>query len=179
MPSNTVLLGTKGARLRHVFVAALAALGIILALPAAAEPPSGGTFTPGLSLAGVRLGMTAAEVRAAWGARHGVCRDCRQATWYYNERPFQPDGAGVVFARGRVVHAFTVWQPEGWTTPEGLALGAAAGEIGATYGELAQEDCGNYLALVEDEPTARSAYYVYEDEVWGFGLVAPGRSPCL
>jgi hypothetical protein len=165
--------------LRHAFVAGVAALGIVLTLPAAAEPPTGGTFTPGASLAGVRLGMTPAEVRAAWGERHGVCRDCRQTTWYFNERPFQPNGAGVVFARGRVVHAFTVWQPEGWTTPEGLTLGASAGEIGATYGELAQEDCGDYLALVEEAPTARSAFYAYEDEVWGFGLVAAGRSPCL
>ena len=58
-------------------------------------------------------------------------------------------------------------------------LGAAAGEIGEIYGELAQEDCGEYLALVRDEPSATSAFYVYEDEVWGFGLMVPGRSPCL
>lgn len=179
MPSNRLLLGTRGARVRDALALALAAVVALLALPAAAEPPTGGAFTPGASLAGVRLGMTPAEVRAAWGGRHGVCQDCRQRTWYFNERPFQPDGAGVVFSRGRVVHAFTVWQPEGWTTPEGLALGDDAGEIGTVYGELAQEDCGDYVALVEDGPAAQSAFYAYEDEVWGFGLVAPGRSPCL
>ena len=57
---------------------------------------------------------------------------------------------GVVFEDGHVVHAFTVWQPEGWTTPEGLELGAPAGDIGATYGELAEIDCGDYLALVDN-----------------------------
>lgn len=158
---------------------AAAAAALAVALPASAEPPTGGTFTPGVSLAGVELGLTRAQVLESWGERHGVCRDCEERTWYFNEQPFQPQGAGVVFEGGRVVHAFTVWQPEGWSTPEGLELGAQAGEIGATYGELAEIDCGDYLALVDNGPTAASAYYVYEDEVWGFGLLSRGRSPCL
>ncbi|HWB56536.1 MAG TPA: hypothetical protein VG479_06340 [Gaiellaceae bacterium] len=154
------------------------AVALLVAFPAAAEPPTGGAFTPGESLAGVRVGMTQDEVLAAWGQRHGVCRECRQTTWYFNERPFQPQGMGVVFAGGRAVHAFTVWQPAGWATPEGLALGDPAGAIGATYGELAEQDCGDYLALVGGEEGARSVFYVHEDDVWGFGLIAPDRSPC-
>jgi hypothetical protein len=86
---------------------------------------------------------------------------------------------GVVFEDGRVVHAFTLWQPDGWLTPEGLELGAPAGDIGATYGELAELDCGDYLALVDNGASVADAYYVYEDEVWGFGLLERGRSPCL
>lgn len=166
---------------RAVGTIALAAIAaaLVLVLPAPAEPPTGGTFTPGSSLAGVQLGLTRAEVLESWGTRHGVCRDCDETTWYFNERPFQPEGMGVVFEAGRVVHAFTVWQPEGWTTPEGLALGAQAGEIGATYGELAEIDCGHYSALVDNGPTATSAFYVFEDEVWGFGLLERGRAPCL
>ena len=166
---------------RAVGTVALAAIAaaLVLVLPAPAEPPTGGTFTPGSSLAGVQLGLTRAEVLESWGTRHGVCRDCEETTWYFNERPFQPEGMGVVFEAGRVVHAFTVWQPEGWTTPEGLALGAQAGEIGATYGELAEIDCGHYSALVDNGPTATSAFYVFEDEVWGFGLLERGRAPCL
>jgi hypothetical protein len=161
-----------------VALAAIAA-ALALVLPAPAEPPTGGTFRPGASLAGVELGLTRAEVLESWGNRHGVCRDCEETTWYFNERPFQPEGMGVVFEAGRVVHAFTVWQPEGWTTPEGLALGAQAGEIGATYGELAEIDCGHYSALVDNGPTATSAFYVFEDEAWGFGLLERGRAPCL
>ena len=65
---------------------------------------------------------------------------------------------------------------KGWSTPEGLALGEQAGEIGATYGELAEIDCGHYSALVDNGPTATSAFYVLEDEVWGFGLLERGRS---
>jgi hypothetical protein len=159
-------------------LAALAA-ALVLVLPASAEPPTGGSFTPGVSLAGVELGMTRPEVLDVWGPRHGVCRDCEESTWYFNERPFQPQGMGVVFEDGRVVHAFTLWQPDGWLTAEGLELGAPAGDIGATYGELAELDCGDYLALVDNGPTVADAYYLYEDEVWGFGLLERGRSPCL
>jgi hypothetical protein len=160
-------------------VGAALAAALLVALPASAEPVTGGAFNPGDSLAGVQLGMTSAEVVDAWGSRHGVCRDCEETTWYVNEQPFQPQGTGVVFERDRVVHAFTVWQPQGWSTPEGLTLGAPAGDIGATYGELAEIDCGDYLALVDNDPEATSAFYVYEDEVWGFGLLTRGRAPCL
>jgi hypothetical protein len=160
-------------------LAAVLAAALVLVFPAAAEPPTGGAFAPGVSLAGVELGLSRAEVVDAWGAGHGVCRDCEEPTWYVNERPFQPQGVGVVFEGGRVVHAFTVWQPEGWSTPEGLELGAPAGDIGATYGELAEIDCGDYVALVDNDQEATSAFYVYEDEVWGFGLLTRGREPCL
>jgi hypothetical protein len=146
---------------------------------AAAEPPTGGMFSPGTSLAGVELGMTRAQVLETWGPRHGECRACRQTTWYFNESPFQPEGVGVVFRGGRVVHAFTVWKPEGWSTPEGLELGQQAGEIGATYGELAEEDCLDYVALLREDANATSAFYVYDEQVWGFGLMVPSRSPCL
>ena len=169
-------MGTRA--LGSVALAAVVA-ALVLVLTAAAEPSSGGSFSPGVSLAGVELGQTRAQVLETWGARHGVCAECDEATWYFNERPFQPEGMGVVFEHGKVVHAFTVWQPEEWSTPEGLELGAAAGDIGATYGELAEIDCGGYLALVDADPVSRSAFYVYEDEVWGFGLLAPGRSPCV
>jgi len=150
-----------------------------VAVPAAAEPPAGGLFRPGRSVAGVELGMTKAQVLARWGDRHGVCRDCTRTTWYFNERPFRPQGMGAVFERGRVVHAFTVWQPEQWRTPEGLELGAPGGEIGATYGELTERRCAGYTALVRDHAASRSVFYVYEDEAWGFGLARAGANPCL
>jgi hypothetical protein len=172
-------VGTRPARSVALALAAACVAALLAVLPAAAEPPTGGAFTPGESLAGVELGMTRSDVKAAWGRRHGVCRDCQEPTWYVNEAPFKPQGTGVVFAGGRVVHTFTVWKPDGWATPEGLALGDPAGDIGATYGELAEIDCGDYLALVDNDPDATSVFYVYEEEVWGFGLVARGRSPCV
>lgn len=174
-------VGRRGAVLAGVgaagaLVAAVLALGVGRA---AAEPPSGGLFLPGKALAGVRIGMEERGVLGVWGARHGVCRGCRETTWYFNERPFQPEGMGAVFEHGRVVHAVTLWQPEGWTTPAGLVLGDDGGRIGELYGLLAERACTGYTALVREEGDAWSVFYVYEDEVWGFGLLKPGRSPCL
>ncbi|HEX2045257.1 MAG TPA: hypothetical protein VHF23_06490 [Gaiellaceae bacterium] len=159
--------------------AAAAAVALAFAGRAGGEPPAGGQFVPGESLGGVELGMTRGEVLDTWGARHGVCRDCREEIWYFNERPFRPEGTGVVFEDGRVAHAFTVWQPQGWFTPEGLELGDAVGEVGAAYGELTERACSAYSALVLEHDDAAAVFYVYEDELWGFGLVTPGRSPCL
>jgi hypothetical protein len=123
--------------------------------------------------------MTQKQVEHTWGARHGVCRDCLETTWYFNERPFRPEGTGAVFERGRLVHAFTVWQPDGWTTPEGLELGDQGGRIGETYGLSSERACAGYTAVVLEEGVAWSVFYVYSGELWGFGLIKPGRSPCL
>jgi hypothetical protein len=151
----------------------------VLALPAAGAPPKRGEFVPGKSLAGIRLGMTRQEVAAAWGMGHGVCRGCPRETWYFNYRPFTPQGAGVVFERGRVAHAFTVWRPVGWKTPEGLTLGDPASEVARVYGSLDRRQCTFYYALLKPAKRVESVFYVFRDQVWGFGLIRSNASPCL
>ena len=158
-------------------ISVLAAL--VFALPASAALPNRGDFVPGKSLGGVRIGMTKEAVPNAWGDRHGVCRSCPHTTWYFNYEPFLPEGVGVVFERGRVAHAFTIWQPEGWRTPEGLRVGEPAADIARTYGPLDRRRCKRYDALVQPGLRAQAVYYVFEDEVWGFGLTVPDASPCL
>jgi hypothetical protein len=152
---------------------------LVLALPAAGAPPKQGEFVPGKSLAGIRLGMTRQEVAAAWGMGHGVCRGCPRETWYFNYRPFTPQGAGVVFERGRVAHAFTVWRPVGWKTPEGLTLGDPASEVARVYGSLDRRQCTFYYALLKPAKRVESVFYVFRDQVWGFGLIRSNASPCL
>ena len=83
-------------------------------MPAVAAAPAKGVFVPGVSLGGIELGMTKAEVRAEWGSKHGVCRNCDRPTWYFNLKPFEPQGAGVEFRHDRVARVFTVWRPLGW-----------------------------------------------------------------
>jgi hypothetical protein len=168
-------------RRRLVRFVPLLALGFVLvaAVSASAAPPRSAEFIPGRSLAGVRLGMTKKDVLDAWGKRHGVCRNCPRETWYFNYRPFTPQGAGVVFARGRVVHVFTVWRPPGWRTPEGLVLGDPASEVSRVYGSLDRRQCTFYYALLKPGKTVQSAFYVFRDRVWGFGLTGPNASPCL
>ena len=159
---------------------ALPALAAALALtPAAAAPPAPGVFVPGETLAGIALGMTKADVLRLWGARHGVCPDCARPTWYFNYRPFQPEGAGVVFRRNRVAHVFTVWRPRDWRTADGLTLGAAEAEISRANGVADEQDCDGYRALVSPGRSALTVFYVYRERLWGFGLVRPDASPCL
>jgi hypothetical protein len=152
---------------------------LVVAVPAGAEPPARGKFVPGQSLGGVRLGMTGAEVTKAWGERHGVCRGCPEKTWYFNYIPFTPQGTGVVFRQGRVVHAFTLWRPSGWRTPEGLTLGAPSSEVSQVYGSLGRRSCTGYYAFLKPGKRADSVFYGFRDRVWGFGLTLPDASPCL
>jgi len=167
-------MGTRALR-----VSLAAALAAAVIPSSAAAPPKRGELVPGRSLGGVALGMTKKHVLAEWGQRHGVCRNCPRKTWYFNYKPFTPEGTGVVFERGRVVHAFTVWQPPGWGTPEGLELGDPSSEASRVYGSLDRRQCTFYYALLQPGRRAQSVFYVFEDEIWGFGLTKPHASPCL
>jgi hypothetical protein len=162
-----------GTRALGALVAAL-----LVAVPAAAGERSR-SFVPERSLGAVTVGMSKKQVLEAWGKRHGVCSDCLHLTWYFNERPFEPQGTGVVFEEGRATHVFTVWQPKGWRTPDGLALGDPAAEIARTYGPLERRRCSSYYALVDERPRLQAVYYIFRNEAWGFGLTLPDASPCL
>ena len=163
---------------RRVLFASLTAvaLGIVAS---GSSAPAAKVFTPERALERVRVGMTEAEVEGAWGKNHGVCRSCERRTWYYNIRPFEPQGTAVAFERGRVVHAYTVWQPSGWRTPEGLSLGDQEGRVHDLYGPLREERCDGYLALVLSGGRVDSVFYVYRDSVWGFGLKRAGVPACV
>lgn len=149
-----------------------------LAASATAAPPRAGVLVPGQRLGGIALGMTAAQVEAAWGARHGVCRSCRATTWYFNRRPFEPQGAGVELRRRAVVAVFTLWAPPGWRTSRGVRIGDPLARVTAVYGPLTRIECGTYYALTIPRRGATSAIYVVDEEVWGFGLVRPSVSAC-
>ena len=136
---------------------------MIAALPAAA------TFVPGRSLAGVRLGEPAAEVRAHLGSDYGVCRGCATTTWYFTYRRFDDKGLGIELTRGRVSAVYTLWQPPGWHSST-TALGDPQEKVGPALTVV----CSGYDALVR----GTSVYYVVDSKVWGFGLLRRDRSPC-
>jgi hypothetical protein len=58
-------------------------IALAAAASAAASLPRTGVLVAGSSLAGVRLGEPAAQVRAALGGSYGVCRGCVRPTWYF------------------------------------------------------------------------------------------------
>jgi hypothetical protein len=157
----------------------VAALGAaLLAASVAAAPPRAGLVVPGKSLGGLELGATRAQVRAAWGPRFGSCRGCREPTWYFNFRNFEPEGAGVAFRRNRAVALFTIWAPPGWRTDRGLRIGDDSARVGALHGPLLRVRCGSYEAQTMRVGSAVTAVYVHDGRVWGFGLSRPGVPVC-
>lgn len=139
----------------------------------AALPPAG-IFVAGRSLAGIHLGDTSARVEARFGRDFGVCRGCATTTWYFTYRRFDDKGVAVELTRGRVSAVYTLWQPEGWTGPGHLGLGAVEGQLTKTVGPLVPFACSGYTALV----SGTSAYFVVQGKLWAFGLFPKGRSPC-
>ncbi len=140
--------------------------------------PANPVLVPGRSLAGVRLGEPAASVRAALGRVYGVCQGCAHTTWYFTYKAFDQHGLGVELTRGRVSAVYTLWQPSGWRGPGGIALGAVQGEVIAASGPLIPVACAGYEALVSDASSARTAYYIVTEKLWGFGLFRGRETPC-
>ena len=153
-----------------MLAAALTALSLTL--------PQHGVVVPGKSFAGLPLGATAARVRAAWGPRHGRCRDCARTTWYFTYKKFAPQGAGVSFRDGAAEAFFTIWSPHGWHTNRGLAVGDPEAKITQLYGVLPRAECGTYSSLVLRRRGTDTQFYVYKQKVWGFGLSRAGAPPC-
>ena len=151
----------------------LAAIALSLGLP------QHGTFVPGQSLGGVRLGMTAAQVEHTWGRRHGLCRGCARTTWYFTYKRFDPHGTGVELEHGRVVAVFTLWSPPGWQTADlRLAIGDDTGHVTLVEGPLRSVACENYAALVLPTRGAVSAFSIVNGRLWGFALTKRGVPVC-
>jgi hypothetical protein len=159
---------------------ALCAAVLALAAPglAAAALPRAGTLVPGRSLGGVRLGESAAQVERTLGDSYGLCRGCPHRTWYFTYRRFEAHGLAVELTRGRVSAVYTVWQPAGWHGPKGLRLGAYAAQVTAATGPLLSLDCAGYTVLAQDSGATRTAYYLVNQRLWGFGLLRRGANPC-
>jgi hypothetical protein len=146
---------------------------------AGAALPRNGVLVPGRSLGGIRLGETAAQVRAALGPRYGLCRGCTRTTWYYTYGPFTRRGLAVELSRGRVSALWTIWQPAGWTGPRALRMGTVDGQVSAlAAGPLIPIVCSSYEALTKATATTQTVYYIVDRKLWGFGLMRPHVSPC-
>lgn len=155
-----------------------AVVALVLAASAAASLPKGGALVPGRSLGGVRLGESAHAVRTALGTSYGVCRGCRQPTWYFTYRPFDKRGLAVELQQERVSAVYTLWRPAGWHASRGLRLGASPLAVHRLAGTFRTITCHRYDALVRDSFAARTVYYVFAGRLWGFGLFRRGASPC-
>jgi hypothetical protein len=157
-------------------VTLLAALA--LATPAAAGLPPAGVLVPGRSLGGILLGETPHAVRAALGRQFGVCTGCGRTTWYFTYKRSEPQGLAVEFVHRRVSAVYTLWQPPGWRATNDLRLGATPLQVHRRAGRLHTITCNGYDALVTDRAGSRTAYFLYQGSLWGFGLFLANWSPC-
>jgi hypothetical protein len=151
---------------------------LVLATPAAAGLPKAGTLVPGRSLGGVRLGESRHAVRARLGRFYGVCRGCRRRTWYFTYRAFDRHGLAVEFERGHVSGLYTLWRPKGWHGPHRLGWGSTPLAVHVLGHANRTITCHGYAALVHDSGRTRTAYYLLDGRLWGFGLFRRGASPC-
>jgi hypothetical protein len=155
-----------------------AVIALVLAASAAAGLPRAGVLAPGRSLGGIRLGESQHAVRAALGTFFGRCRGCRQRTWYFTYAQFDKHGLAVEFTRGRVSGVYTLWRPAGWHGPHKLGFGSSVLAVHRRTGASHTVTCTDYDALVRDSARARTAYYLFDGRLWGFGLFRRGASPC-
>ncbi len=142
---------------RSLIATTVAAL--FLAATAAAGLPKAGVLVPGRSLGGIRLGESPPAVRAALGTFYGTCRGCPRRTWYFTYLPFDKHGLG-------------------WHAPHKLGFGSSVLAVHRLTGASRTVTCTDYEALVKDSAHARTAYYLLNGRLWGFGLFRRGASPC-
>jgi hypothetical protein len=161
---------------RSLVATAVAAL--CFAAAAAAALPKPGVLVPGQSLGGIRLGESPRTVRAALGTFYGTCSGCPRRTWYFTYGPFDKHGLAVEFTGGRVSGVYTLSRPSGWRAPHKLELGASVLAVHRLSGASRTVICRGYEALVRDSAQARTAYYLVNGRLWGFGLFRRGASPC-
>jgi hypothetical protein len=145
---------------------------------ATATLPAHGVLTPGVSLAGVRIGYTVARVKALWGSNYKVCPECKNPTWYYIYAKGEPLGAAVKFRHGRVVAAFTLGSPTGWRTAEGLLMGEQIDRVASLYGSLGWHVCIGYGAMSMRNGNTVTSIYTTGEAVYGFAITAPAEPVC-
>jgi hypothetical protein len=161
---------------RGLIATTIAAL--LFAATAGAGLPRAGTLVPGRSLGGIRLGEAPRAVRAALGTFYGTCHGCPRRTWYFTYRPLDRHGLAVEFTGGHVSGVYTLWRPAGWHGPHDLGFGSSALAVHRLTRASRTVTCHGYAALVRDSAHARTAYYLLDGRLWGFGLFRRGASPC-
>jgi hypothetical protein len=154
------------------------AAALVLCSAASAALPRAGTLVPDRSLAGVRIGESATQVRQQLGPSYGICRGCATTTWYYTYRKFDRRGLAVELSGGLISAVYTIWRPSGWRGPHGLRFGDLESQVSDVAGPLMPVACPNYDVLVRDAPGVRTAYYFVRGKLWGFGLLLKYANPC-
>ena len=146
--------------------------------------PAQGVLTPGVSLGGLHIGDTMAQVVQRWGHNYRICpkNQCKGAgsVWYYVYGRGEPLGAAVRFNKNsRVMAVFTLGSPAGWRTAEGLLIGQAVDDATRIYGQnLVWSVCIGYGAMSMRNSKAVTSIYTTGESIYGFAITAPGTPVC-
>jgi hypothetical protein len=76
------------------------------------------------------------------------------------------------------VALFTVWSPAEWRTSRGLGIGDPEARIAGIYGPLLRVSCGAYSAFTLRRGRMQTAFYVVDEQVWGFSLSLATEPTC-
>ena len=141
--------------------------------------PLHGVLAPGVSLAGVHIGDTAARVKSVWGWNYKLCPDCKGIYWYYLYTHGDALGAAVKFNKaGKVVAVFTLGSPNGWRTKEGLGMGEQIDKVTSLYGQVGWHACIGYGAMSMRSRSSVTSIYTSGAVVYGFAITAPAEPIC-
>ena len=112
-------------------VAVAGCLALLLAVSAAAAPSRDLVIRPGVGIGKVRLGMSFAQVRQAWGPPQAVMKERRRIELQYEFAAYVVTLAGPR-GRERVVSVGTILAKE--RTRQGIGVGSPEAQLRRTFG---------------------------------------------
>jgi hypothetical protein len=150
--------------------------------------PTSGVLVPGVSLAGVKIGMSQTQVKAVLGNNVYECTTdvtllCKEPTWLFEYTHGEPLGLAVKFhsVKGgtpKVSAVFTLGAIEGWKTREGLKIGDPVSNIYSFYATPIDTLCVGFEALSARQGTVTTSFYTADGIVYGFALTTPPEKVC-
>ncbi len=170
----------------------LVALALVLVPPASAAQrrsegtiPARGVFVPGVSLAGVGLGMTQAQVKQHWGPFYKLCANNPYCTktkpvWLFTYTHGEPVGVAAKFdTHGRTVAVFTLGAINGWKTSDGLRIADPISTLYTIYPQARiYTKCIGFEAYSYRKNGVTTTFYLSTGVVYGFALTAPTEPIC-
>ena len=177
---------SRSARVFIVAILSLAFAGVLVG-PALSRSsgslPTQGILAPGVSLGGLHVGDSMAQVVKRWGHNYRVCpkNQCKgtDTVWFYIYGSGDPLGASVRFNKaGFVTAVFTLGSPAGWRTSDGLLVGQAIDEVTKLYGNLNWSVCVGFGAMSMRNAKVVTSIYTTGQAVYGFAITAPGTPVC-
>lgn len=196
-PSSDLQASPRRGFLAAAVVALLVAVALSLALShhaqartaqtSAGHLPTVGILIPGVSLAGIKLGMTEKQVGKILGENPVLCTIkittlCREPVYLYEYTHGEPLGVGVKFhafeGNEQVSAVFMLGTIAGWRTKEGLKIGDPVSNIYNFYSTPYDTNCIGFAALSAKSGSVTTSFYTADGIVSGFAITQPPEGIC-